>query len=259
MIRSFAVLLVVVLGLLLGAGAPVFAAEIPDTIRWVDGGPDRPPHWISEELFRAAMDSKNAPPGSRLASVRHLFTSASPSNELDMYAGARKHYELSPEGTLLECEPISITSFFDEKAKDVGRLFELASSIAHVRVLGSKPGFAGGRAGELLDVEVISVLKDEGEDGIPRGGFYLFHQYARMVIDGKPLCLGDHAILNGEYFLFLPSMVVGIGEFDVFTLDSGALVSADGTSFGWLLDHGVDRREVADQLAAVLADREAKR
>ena len=258
MMRSSTVSLVVVLGLLVGAGASAFAAGIPDTIRWIDG-PDRPPYWISEELFRAAMDSRNEPPGSRLASVLHLFTSADPSHELDMYAEAKKHYKLSPDGTLSECEPISITSYFDEKAKDAGRLFELASSIAHVRVLDSKTGFAGGRAGELLDVEVISILKDEGEDGIPRGGFYLFNQYARMVIDGKPLCLGDRAILNGEYFLFLPSMFVGIVEFDVFTLDSAALVSGDGTSYGSLLDHGVDRWKVADQLAAVLADREAKR
>ncbi len=258
MMRSIAVLLVVVLGLLPGAGAPAFAAEIPDTIRWIDGGPDRPPYWISEELFRAAMDSRNAAPR-RLASVLHLFPGADPSHELDMYAEAKKHYKLSPEGSLLECEPLSTTSYFDERAKDVGRLFEMASSIAHVRVLGSKPGFAGGSAGELLEVEVISVLKDQGEDGIPRGGFYLFNQYARMVIDGKPLCLGDSAMPNGEYFLFLPSMVVGIVEFDVYKLDGAALVSADGTFYGTLLDHGVDRREVADQLAAVLADREAKR
>ncbi len=258
MMRFFTVSLVVVLGLLAGAGAPAFAAGIPDTIRWIDG-PDRPPYWISEELFRAALDSKNEPPGSRLTSVLHLFPGADPSHELDMYASSRKHYKLSPEGTLPECEPLSTTSYFNEKAKDVGRLFELASSIAHVRILESKTGFAGGRAGELLEVEVISILKDEGEDGIPHGGFYLFNQYARMVIDGKPLCLGDRAILNGEYFLFLPSMFVGIVEFDVFTLDSAALVSGDGTSYGSLLDHGVDRWKVADQLAAVLADREAKR
>ncbi len=245
--------------MLLVAGTSAVASNIPDAIRWVDD-PDRPPHWISEERFREAMDSQDGPIGSRLESVLHLFPGANPTEELDMYANGGKHYTISPDGDLVECEPRSTTSYFGETAKDLRRLFELATGIAHVRVLGSKPGFAGGGAGELLDVEVISILKDEGEDQIPRGGFYLFHQYARMVIDGKPLCLGDHGIANGEFFLFLEVVAVGATELDVFTLDSAALISTDGKVYGSLLDRWVDWHpaEVAEHLAAELSNREAK-
>ena len=161
-----------------------------------------------------------------------LFSSRIPFHELRMYADSGNQYELSPDGSLAECEPRSTSSYFDETAKDLRRLFELAPAIAHIRVLDSKPGFVAGGAGELLDVEVISILKDEGGDPIPRRGFYLFHQYARMMIDGKPLCLGDRAIANGTFFLFLDSVTVGGAELEVFKLDSAALVSADGMVYG---------------------------
>ncbi len=245
--------------LCLGTGAPAFAAGIPDTIRWVDD-PDMPPYWISEEKVRAAMDSQDRPIGSRLESVAHLFSGRDPSRQFEIYAESGSRYKLAPDGSLVDCEPRSgNTSYYDETAKDLGRLFELAAAIAHVRVLGSKPGFAAGAAGELLDIEVISILKDEGEDQIPRGGFYLFRQYARMVIDGKPLCLGDHGIADGEFFLFLDSVAVGVGELDVFNIDSAALVSTDGKVYGSLLDRWVDwvPAEVAGQLAVALSDHEA--
>ncbi len=111
----------------MGTGASAFAAGIPDTIRWVDD-PGRPPYWISEETLRAEMDSRGRPIGSRLASVLHLFPGRSPSHELKMYADGGMHYKLSPDGALVECEPRSTSSFYDETAKDIRRLFELAAA-----------------------------------------------------------------------------------------------------------------------------------
>lgn len=245
--KTTAVFLLTVL--LVSAGIPL-AAEIPDKLLKVED-PSGPPAWISEEALRAAMDAQKMPIGSRLKSVGYLFDYwQGLSSDLKNYAN-EKDFKIAPDGTLAFCEPQIISYYNGERAKDLKRLLELSTDVTSVRVIDSKPGFRFGQAGELLEVEVLSILKDTGRTGVPRDGFFLFDRYARMVIDGKALCLGDRQVPRGEFLLFQiwtesPEMLGGL---PTFFMDNSALVSSDGTFYGALLDEAVDPKELAQQLS----------
>ena len=235
--------------LFVGVCASGFAAGIPDTLYKVED-PAGPPVWISEEALRDAMDSRDQPVGSRLKSVGHLFDYwQGLASELEQYARS-KDFEISPDGNLAFCEPQSGYYYHDEQAKSLKRLVELSSAVTSVRVVNSKPGFRYGQAIEMLEVEVLSILKDSGKAGVPRDGFFLFDRYARMVIDGKALCLGDRQVPRGEFLLFLTQTELpGDTGLATFFMDSAALISVvDGSFYGALLDHAVDPKELAQQL-----------
>ncbi len=186
--------------LFMGAGSAGFAAGIPDTIQKA-GDPSGPPAWISEDALRAAMDAKGQPIGSRLESVGHLFKWwPNLIVELDQYAAA-KDSKVAPAGTLISCEPLWRSYYYGKKAKDLVELVAMSSDLTRARVLDSKAGFLNGRPGEMLEVEVQSILKETSKEGVPRRGFYLFAHYTRMVIEGRALCLGERQIPHGEEFL----------------------------------------------------------
>jgi hypothetical protein len=236
--------------LFVGAGIPL-AAEIPDKLLKVEG-PSGPPAWISEQALRAAMDAQGMPAGSRLKSVGYLFDYwPSLSSDLEDYA-SNKDSKIAQDGTLAFCEPQIISYYYGERARNLKRLLELSTTVTSVRVLDTKPGFKSGQAGELLEVEVLSILKDTGTAGVPRDGFYLFDRYARMVIDGRALCLGDRQVPMGEFLLFqirtdLPD-IVGL---PTYFLDDSALISSDGAFYGSLLDHSVDPKKLVQQLSTL--------
>lgn len=237
--------------LLVGAGTQVLAAEIPDKLHKVED-PGGPPAWISEEALRAAMDARKMPVGSRLKSVGHLFDHWQVLvSDLEQYA-RMKDFEIAPDGTLAFCESRIISYYYGERAKDLERLLELSLDVTSVRIVDSKPGFRFGQAGELLEVEVLSILKDTGTAGVPRDGFYLFDRYARMVIDGKALCLGDRQVPRGEYLLFQirTESPENMG-LPTFFMDESVLISSDGAFYGALLDGTVDPKELAQQLSTL--------
>lgn len=236
--------------LCLVAPAAVFAAGIPDTLPKADD-PGGPPAWISEDALRAAMDAKGQPIGSRLESVGHLFDWWTfLKDELDQYA-AKKSSRVAPDGSLISCEPLWRSWYNGEKAKSLAELVELSWDVVRVRVLDSKPGFLHGQPGELLDIEVLSVLKDTGKERVPRRGFYLFDNYTRMAIDGRALCLGERQIPHDEeFFLFqIWSDSSGtVGGLPLYAADSSALIFDDGTYLGSLLYYTVEAQDLAKQL-----------
>ena len=235
--------------LFVGAGTSGFAAGVPDTLQKTED-PGGAPAWISEEALRAEMDARDQPVGSRLRSVGHLFDYwEGLSLDLDEYA-SMKTAKMAPDGTLASCEPQIISFYHDEKATDLERLYEMSTDVTSVRVVDSKPGFRFGQAGELLEVEVLSILKDTGTAVVPQDGFFLFDRYARMVIDGKPLCLGDRQVPSGEFMLFqIHTDFPADSTLPTFFMDNSALVSADGAFYGALLDVAADPMELAQQLS----------
>ena len=189
------------IALFIGTSDSGFASGIPSTLHKVEDN-SGPPAWLSEEALRAAMDDQDRPIGSRLESVGYLFDDwQSLFSELERYAET-KAFTIAPDGTLGFCEPQEVSYYWDERAKDLKRLVELSTAVTSVLIADSKPGFLFGRAGELLEVEVLSVLKDTGTTGVSRNGFFLFDSYARMMIDGKPLCKGGSQVPRGEFLLF---------------------------------------------------------
>ena len=235
--------------LLTSASPSVLAAGIPNTLQKVEE-PSGPPAWISEEALQAAMEAQDQPVGSRLKSVGHLLDSwPSVAADLDQYA-RMKDFKIAPDGTLVSCEPWLISYYHDERAKDLKQLVKLSTAVSSVRITDSRPGFRFSQAGELLEVEVLSILKDTGKTSLSRDGFFLFDRYARMVIDGKALCLGDRQIPLGQYLLFqvhteLPQSLGGISTYFI---DSSALIAEDGTYYGSLLDDFVDTKKLAQEL-----------
>ena len=243
---SAAALLLTVL--FVGTGSQGLASGIPDILHKVED-PSGPPSWISEEALRAAMDARNQPVGSRLESVGHLFDYW---QGLEQYVTSR-NFEIAPDGTLAFCEPQIISYYYDEKATNLKQLLELSTDVTSVRVVDSKPGFLFGQAGELLEVEVLSILKDTGTAGVPRDGFFLFDRYARMVIDGKTFCVGDRQVSRGEFLLFQiwTELPPNAGGLPTFFLDNSALISKEGTSYGALLDTIDSEDDLARQLATL--------
>ena len=236
------------------------AAGIPDRLESL-GNPHVPLAWISEEALKLAMDAEDQPEGSRLQSVAHLFRHIE-DGRLE-WSLDRKDFEITPDGALI-CEPKPLSYYWGDQATDIQGLVELSKAIVSVRVVDSKPGFfASSHAGELLEVEVLGVLKDVESGTLdawgqmpaaPRDGFYLFDYYARMVIDGRAICLGTRQVPRGEFFLFLlTTRPQPFTPLPLFGLDAAALIAADGSSYGNLLDRSKanSQEEIARQLASI--------
>ena len=249
--------------LLLGLAAAGSAEGIPDQLQNVEN-PNGPPVWLSESALKQAMDKENQPEGSRLESVRERLLGYLVRGRLDWSLDPGE-FEVAPDGTLI-CEPNSLTRrlkyYKDEVATDVAGLVKLSTAILSVRVVGSKPGFVHSRAGELIEVEVLSVLKDIEPGAMdplgpappaPVDGFYLWDWYARMVIDGRAVCLGTRQVPRGDFILFLRyTRSPSLASLPIFSLDGAALVAADGSSHGTLLDrYNSDPQELARQLEQI--------
>lgn len=249
-------------GLLALGSAAVGAAEgIPDRLQNVDN-PSSPPVWLSESALKQAMDAEDIPEGSRLESVRERLFGYLERGRFEWSLDPGE-FEIAPDGTLI-CEPNNITRrlkyYHGELATDLESLVKLSEAILAVRVVDSKPGFISKHAGELLEVEVLSVLKDV-EPGtvdalgpappVPADGFYLWDWYARMVIDGRALCIGSQRIPRGDFVLFLRhTRPDPLSPLPIFSLDGAALVGADGFSYGTLFNRyrGNSPEELARQL-----------
>ena len=257
-----AVVVIPLCGLLLAASAS-FAEGIPDRLQNVED-PSGPLAWISGAALRQAMDAADAPKGSSLQSV----------DQLGYLEGGRldwsldpDEFEIAPDGTLI-CNPPPLTRpltyYQGKQARNISELVELSKAIVSVRVVGSEQGLINGRyAGELIELEVLSVLKDIGAGAVDAlgpappapsdGGLYVFDYYARMIIDGRALCLGTRQVPRGDFILFLiqtrPSLTFPL---PLFGLDGSALVAADGSFYGTLLDP--HRPAPQDELARQLAD-----
>jgi hypothetical protein len=193
------------------------------------------------------MAARDQPAGAGLKAAGHLFDYW---QGIEQYV-AKKDFKVAPDGSLIYCEPVVISYYHDERAKDLERLLELATDVSSIRVVSSKPGFLFGQAGELLDVEVLSILKDTGTAAVPRNGFFLFDRYARFVIDGKVLCVGDRQVPLGDYLLFQiwTESPPNAGGLPTFFVDNAVLISKDGKFYGSLLDHTVDPKSLAQQLS----------
>lgn len=240
------------------------AEGIPDRLQNVRE-PSGPLSWISESALREAMEATDAPEGSRLVAVDQLAYLEGGRLDWSLDPG---EFEIAPDGSLI-CEPPPLTRplthYQGEQARDIRRLAEISRAIVSVRVVGSKSGVYNGRyAGELIEVEALSVLK-EVEPGTvdyegpavpaPVGGFYLFDRYARMVIDGSAVCTGIKQVPEGEFYLFMLYTRPGSDfPLPLFGLDGSALVAADGTFYGTLLDPV--RTAPQDELARQIADLE---
>ncbi|MCP3959879.1 MAG: hypothetical protein GY719_18700 [bacterium] len=237
-------------------------AEIPDRLESVGTNrPHQPLAWLSEEALNLAMDAEDQPEGSRLQSVAHLFRLGE-DDRLE-WSLDPEDFEIAPDGTLI-CEPKPLTHYWGEQATDIQALVELAKTIVSVRVLDSKPGFfASSYAGELLEVEVLEVLKYTEPGNLdawgempaaPPDDFYLFDRYARMVIDGRAICLGTRQVPRGEFFLFmLTTRQHPFTPLPLYALDTSALIAADGSFYGYLLDRSKadSQEELARQLAGL--------
>ena len=257
------------LGSLLALGAAVGSAEgIPDRLHNVEN-PSGPLIWISENELKQAIDdaAEDLPEGSRLQSVRHLFSRL----EGKGLRWSTKNFEIAPGGTLI-CEPQDWSIYMGERATDLESLVRLSRAIVSVRVVSSKQGSGYGTGGELIEVEVLSVLKNvepgaadtisppvayhdtapPGGPPVPVDGFYLFDWYARMVIDGRALCLGTRQVPRGEFVLFFRDTKPDLrSPLPIFGLDGAALVAADGSSYGNFYNryNGDPPDELAQQLA----------
>ncbi|MCP3960162.1 MAG: hypothetical protein GY719_20140 [bacterium] len=287
----------VVAVLLLGLLAVSTAAEVPDRMEnvgneYVSRNEYVPVAWLSEEALKRAMAEQNEPEGSRLQSVAHLFRDSGDQEvELSWSLGPNE-FEIAPGGALI-CEPKWLSYHCGDQATDIPGLVELSRTIALVRVVDSRQGFASGSyPGELLELEVVEVLEDvkplarelienpppvapQIDCGSNRDGkidalhyailgpapaipdsFYMFDFYARMVIDGRAICLGIRQVPRGEFVLFLTITYPTLGSSEsVFPLDSAALVAADGSYYGNLLDRSAadSPEELARQLEQLLA------
>ncbi len=233
----------------LGLAPVAAAAGVPDTIGWVEGESIEKLWWISEHHYWATVDAAQELPGaSRLERARAVFPEHDIATWREVYRDSGRELTVR-DGELVDCEPLEYIYPHYERALDLRRLVELSQAIAHVRIVGEPvQGFTPGGAGSLVDVEVISILKDDSEAGIPLDGFYLHHQYARMMIDGEPVCLGKE-ITNGEYYLFLKHVADGRLELRVNSLMASSLVALDGAFYGSLLDHRTDSAQLARALA----------
>lgn len=239
--------MVLLLTLLAG---PASAVGIPDVLYRVED-PSGPPGWISKQKLDEEMNASRRPAGSRLEAVSDLLMPRQrlPSS-LENYREA-KEFQLTPDGKIEECEPQIISYYYEERAKDLGRLIELSEVVLRVRVVDSKPGFLSAMAGELLEAKVLAVLKDGGAFPVPSDFLYLFDRYARMVIDGQPICLGLRPVPEGEFLFFLVWEPIRDLGFPTAFLDNGALIAADGVFFGSLLDDAVKASELERNLAEV--------
>ena len=253
--------------LALGLAAAGSAAGIPDRLQNVEN-PSGPLIWISENELKRAIDdaAQDLPEGSRLQSVDHL---------LGHLEGGRLRwsldwgeYQIAADGDVI-CEGEDWTAYMGEKATDLESLVKLSRAIVSVRVVDSEPGVAYGTAGELIEVEVLKVLKNPdapvdppavaridsappGGPPVPVDGFYLWDWYARMIIDGHALCLGTRQVPRGDFVLFLRNTWPDIlSPLPIFGLDGSALVAADGSFYGTLLDRfrAAPQEEIARQLA----------
>lgn len=187
---------------------------IPDSLRTTDGPPNRQPFWVSEELALSANDSASFDAAKQHFEEAHW-------GYLSDAVGRFPGISDSPTGTLDDCEPY-ISMSFHHSTETAMELRRRAHYIARVRLVGTKPGFSHGRPGELVDLEVSSVLKNQS--GVTfDAGFYLFHQYARMVIDGRAVCIGE-PLPTGDFLVFLADESPW-SELPVYELESNALIS----------------------------------
>ncbi len=246
------------------------AEGIPDRIQNMQDDPNVPLIWISEAELKRAMDAEDQPEGSRLRSVEHLFGYLEGGRLLGSLGWGE--FKIAQDGTLI-CEPKPQSVYMGgETASDIRSLVELSRAILSVRVVGSEQGAAYGTGGELIEVEVLSVLKNVEPGGpgtelptvvyidsgphtgppVSEDGFYLFDVYARMVIDGRAYCLGTRQVPRGEFVLFFGDTWPEIrSALPLYGLHKAALVAVDGSFYGNLLARhlAVPQDELARQLA----------
>ena len=243
------------LAVILAASAGL-AEGIPDQLHDMED-PSGHPIWLSESALRQAMDAEDAPAGERLESVGErlgLFKYL----PLGVWALDPGEFERTPSGELI-CEPRWVSYHQGPTATDIAGLVELSMAILLVKAVDSEPGFLNGRAGELIKIEVLSVLKDTEPGTLdpiglappaPRDGFYLWNFYARSVIEGRALCIGSRPLPRNENLvLFLRD--TRLPSSPIFVLDGiGTVVSADGSFYGALLAQSVDNpsEEIARQM-----------
>ena len=244
------------LAVILAASAGL-AEGIPDQLHDMED-PSGHPIWLSESALRQAMDAEDAPAGERLESVglfRFLIE-----GQLQ-WSLAPGEFERTPSGELI-CKPRWVSYHHGPTATDIAGLVELSMAILLVRVADSEPGFLNGVAGELLKIEVLSVLKDTEPGTLdpiglappaPRDGFLLWNYYARSVIDGRALCIGSRPLpRNEDLVLFLRyTRLPSLTSPPFFDLDGIAtVVSGDGFFYGALLDQSVGNpsEEIARQM-----------
>ena len=249
------------------AALAALAGEIPDRLQSVQDPAGRPA-WISETELKAEIEARNRPIGSRLALVNHLIDEGGLSRLIDQYSTVQRddystvqrEVEIGPDGEIESCDPWRYSLYQGAQATNVGELVKLSKAIVSVRVVESEPGFLTIFPGELIELKVLSIVKDAV--GLPAGDFYIFDHFARMVIDGRPLCLGSRQVPRGDFLLFLANPSGGdYGEgvhtalfpLPMFGLDGNALVAADGSFYGTLLNENDadSQEEIADQLADI--------
>ena len=236
---------------------------IPDRIENIDG-PNLPPIWLSESALRQEMDAEDGPASSRLESAGERLFSFMPEGRLQWSLDSSE-FEQAPDG-ILSCKSLLVSYHEGPKATDIAGLVKLSMAILLVRVVDSETGFLTGRAGELVEVEVLSVLKDTEPGTVdlggpappaPLDGFYLWNWYARTVIDGRALCIGSRPLPHGEdLYLFLRSTrAASPTSSPIFTLDGiGTAIDADGHSYGALLDPSTG--DTSDDIARQMANLE---
>ena len=239
------------IGVLLLVVAFGAAAEIPDRLYDSRDSADRP-IWISETSLNEAMEALDVPVGSRLAAVDDLVRVQVLSTLLSDYSDQERSFELEEDGSLKSCDPWRYSVFHDQRGSSIRELVELSEAIVSVRAVDSKQGILFSKPRQLIEVELLSVIKDA--EGIPEGGFYLSDFFTRMVIDGQGVCLGENPVpIGGEFVLFLSNAEPALVPLPVYSLDSSALISGDGSSHGALFNDysGDSPEELALQLQRI--------
>lgn len=176
--------------------------SIPDKIHQV-GGTLEKPVWMSEEVFSRSTIAEMS------------------EHDQDLLLDVLQHFPLTAESGLEGCQPHSSLSFH-YPATTAEELSERAHYIAFVSVRGAKAGIHRAKPGELLDIEVDRVFKDEGRVSF-ESGFYLFHDYARMVIEGHAVCTGER-LPSGQYLVFIEHDAPQT-ELPIYDLEASALIS----------------------------------
>ncbi len=215
----------------------VEAATIPELL--LEGAdPNDPPAWQSEERFEASRSDDRTITSPRWIQLSQALDRSPLVSDSQI-----------DRGDLDDCEPQMLMSFHHSTETAAG-LRSRAHYIASGQIIESMSGLSYGRPGELLRFQVASVLKNDGKVRSTQE-FLIFHSYARMVINGRAVCIGK-PLPTGEFLLFLADEDAMLA-LPLYDLESNALVaiSSEPSIHGYLFTPRNPNKELPLLLAGL--------